>query len=161
MGGETQFFKPNQSSNLEFYFPRDEHANNYITDAIQCYWIIEIMKYFAWHHLCLLAYNGVKCVLTIWITLRHLGSSPVFCVIVVSLSSSCVLHADCCQCLWIVHYWLPYRFSLTFMNSFFLRVRCFWYLVRRVWRYQRGNQNLYVEEEQTTQWPKEKVQKDK
>jgi hypothetical protein len=32
---------------------------------------------------------------------------------------------------------------------------------RRVWRYQRGNQNPYVEEEQTTQWPKEKVQKDK
>ena len=28
-------------------------------------------------------------------------------------------------------------------------------------RYQRGNQNPYVEEEQTTQWPKEKVQKDK
>ena len=24
---------------------------------------------------------------------------------------------------------------------------------RRVWRYQRGNQNLYIEEEQTTQWP--------
>jgi hypothetical protein len=33
--------------------------------------------------------------------------------------------------------------------------------VRRVWRYQSGNQNLYIEEEQTTQWPKEKVQKDK
>jgi hypothetical protein len=32
---------------------------------------------------------------------------------------------------------------------------------RRVWRYQRGNQNLYIEEEQTTQWPKEIVQKDK
>ena len=31
----------------------------------------------------------------------------------------------------------------------------------RVWRYQRGNQNPYIEEEQTTQWPKEKVQKDK
>jgi len=31
---------------------------------------------------------------------------------------------------------------------------------RRVWRYQRGNQNPYIEEEQTTQWPKEKVQKD-
>ena len=31
----------------------------------------------------------------------------------------------------------------------------------RVWRYQRCNQNLYIEEEQTTQWPKEKVQKDK
>jgi hypothetical protein len=32
---------------------------------------------------------------------------------------------------------------------------------RRVWRYQRGNQNPYIEEEHTTQWPKEKVQKDK
>jgi len=29
---------------------------------------------------------------------------------------------------------------------------------RRVLRYQRGNQNPYIEEEQTTQWPKEKVQ---
>jgi hypothetical protein len=32
---------------------------------------------------------------------------------------------------------------------------------RKVWRYQRGNHNPYSEEEQTTQWPKEKVQKDK
>jgi hypothetical protein len=32
--------------------------------------------------------------------------------------------------------------------------------LRRVWRYQRGNHNPYIEE-QTTQWPKEKVQKDK
>ena len=32
---------------------------------------------------------------------------------------------------------------------------------RRVWRYQRGNQNPYIEEEQTTQWPKEEVHKDK
>jgi hypothetical protein len=28
-------------------------------------------------------------------------------------------------------------------------------------RYQRVNQNMYIEEEQTTQWTKEKVQKDK
>ena len=28
-------------------------------------------------------------------------------------------------------------------------------------RYQRCNQNPYIEEEQTTQWPKEKIQKDK
>jgi len=28
-------------------------------------------------------------------------------------------------------------------------------------RYQRGNQNPYIEEEQTTQWPKKKVKKDK
>jgi hypothetical protein len=33
--------------------------------------------------------------------------------------------------------------------------------LRRVWRYQKGNQNLYIKKEQTTQWPKEKVQKDK
>ena len=33
--------------------------------------------------------------------------------------------------------------------------------LRRVWRYQRGNQNPYINEEQITQWPKEKVQKDK
>jgi hypothetical protein len=32
---------------------------------------------------------------------------------------------------------------------------------RRVWRYQRGNQNPYIEEEQTTQWPNEQVEKDK
>ena len=33
-------------------------------------------------------------------------------------------------------------------------------VLRRVWRSQRGNQNPHIEE-QTTQWPKEKVQKDK
>ena len=32
---------------------------------------------------------------------------------------------------------------------------------QKSWRYQRGNQNPYIEDEQTTQWPKEKVQKDK
>ena len=35
------------------------------------------------------------------------------------------------------------------------------HLVRKVWRYQRGNQNLYIKEEQTTQCPQEKEQKDK
>ena len=34
-------------------------------------------------------------------------------------------------------------------------------LLSRVWRNQRDNQKPYIEEEQTTQWPKEKVQKDK
>ena len=33
-------------------------------------------------------------------------------------------------------------------------------ILRRVWIYQRGNQNPYIEEEQTTQW-QNKVQKDK
>ena len=31
-------------------------------------------------------------------------------------------------------------------------------LTSKVWRYQRGNQNPYIEEEQTTQWPKEEEQ---
>jgi len=31
----------------------------------------------------------------------------------------------------------------------------------RGWRYQRGIQNSYIKEEQTTQWSKEKVKKDK
>ena len=35
------------------------------------------------------------------------------------------------------------------------------YFVWRVWRYQMGNHNPYIEEEQKTQWSKEKVQKDK
>jgi hypothetical protein len=34
-------------------------------------------------------------------------------------------------------------------------------LIGRVLRNQRDNQNPYIEEEQTTQWPKEKAQKDK
>jgi hypothetical protein len=33
--------------------------------------------------------------------------------------------------------------------------------IRRAKRYQRGNHNPYIEEKQTTQWPKEKVQMDK
>ena len=35
------------------------------------------------------------------------------------------------------------------------------YTARRVWRWQRGNQNPHIEEEQTTLWRKEKEQKDK
>ena len=61
-----------------FHFTRGEHANHYITNAIQCYWIIEIRKYFAYHHLCLLVLSGVKRVMTIWETLRHLGLPKVF-----------------------------------------------------------------------------------
>jgi len=55
------------------------------------------------------------------------------------------------------------------MNGFNERILCAERLgvkaevkyIRRVWRYQRGNQNPYIEEEQTTQWPKEKALKDK
>jgi hypothetical protein len=67
---------------------------------------------------------------------------------------------------------LPIRFitfeNLTWMNhprnqnGFYIMSR--WnsgLCVRWVWKYQRGNQNPYIEEELTTQWPKEKVQKSK
>jgi hypothetical protein len=37
------------------------------------------------------------------------------------LFSSCVLCAQCWQCLWIVHSWLPIRFSLTFIKVSKLR----------------------------------------
>jgi hypothetical protein len=32
---------------------------------------------------------------------------------------------------------------------------CYLTVSRRVWRYQMGNRNLYIEEEQTTQWPQD------
>jgi hypothetical protein len=35
------------------------------------------------------------------------------------------------------------------------------FVLWRAWRYEQVNQNPYIEEEQTTQWPNEKVQKDK
>ena len=39
-------------------------------------------------------------------------------------------------------------------------LRCLYLERRRVWRYQSCNQNPYIKE-QTTQWPKQKVQSDK
>ena len=62
--------------------------------------------------------------------------------------------------------WTPYcgilttHFNVSTCNSKMLwDLQLIFY--RRVWRYQRGNQNPYIEEEQTTQWPKEKVQEGK
>ena len=52
----------------------------------------------------------------------------------------------------------------TLMNQNYMLFNYFfskWLSIRRIWRYQRGNQNQYIEEKQTTQWPKEKVQKNK
>jgi hypothetical protein len=37
------------------------------------------------------------------------------CVFCFCLSSSCVLSTQCCQFLWILHIWLHFRFSLTFI----------------------------------------------
>ena len=57
------------------------------------------------------------------------------------------------------------RFFAASANYFYILWQCTYIMFilqcpRRAWRYQRGNQNPYIEE-QTTQWPKEKVQKDK
>jgi hypothetical protein len=41
----------------------------------------------------------------------------------ICLSSSCILCAQCCQCLWIVHSWLPLRFSQTFISDIFITVK--------------------------------------
>ena len=58
-------------------------------------------------------------------------------------------------------YPLEYRTSVETLVHQTGQICCRWNNLRRVWRYQRGHQNPYIEEEQTTQWPKEKVQKDK
>jgi hypothetical protein len=54
-----------------------------------------------------------------------------------------------CESTNICGFWLPLWYLQTLHKS------------RRDWRYQWGNHNPYIEEEQTIQWPKEKVQKDK
>ena len=50
----------------------------------------------------------------------------------------------------------PFSCNLSYIFFHYYRVctRC-----RRMWRYQRGNQNPYIEK-QTKQWPEEKVQRD-
>ena len=53
-------------------------------------------------------------------------------------------------------YWCPLLFKCPMSHGTMKHM-----LARWVWRYQKGNQNPYIEEEQTTQWSKENVQKDK
>ena len=44
------------------------------------------------------------------------SKSNTYCVVFLfCLSSSCVLCPQCCQFLWIVHFWLPLRYSLAFI----------------------------------------------
>ena len=59
-------------------------------------------------------------------------------------------------------YSLPYNSPLKSEKQCFIRVIIHnaIYILRRVWRYQSGNQNPQIDEEQTTQWIKEKGQKD-
>jgi len=41
--------------------------------------------------------------------------SVLCCVFVLCLSTSCVVCAQWCHCLWVVHSWLPLRFVLPFI----------------------------------------------
>ena len=64
--------------------------------------------------LCLLAHSGVQHILS--------------CVFVLFFL---VLYTLCCQFLWIVHFWLPYRYSLTFIFNICLYNRCLPPLIER------------------------------
>ena len=58
-----------------------------------------------------------------------------------------------------VFWYRPWKFK--YENQYWIYTTPIMSIARRVWRYQRGNQNPYIEEEQTTQWQKKKEQKDK
>jgi len=51
-----------------------------------------------------------------WREIWQFGNFCVLFLFAFCLSSSCVLCAQCCQCLWVVNFWLPLRFSLTFIG---------------------------------------------
>ena len=46
----------------------------------------------------------------------RIGVSSTYCVVVFFCLFSIVLCTLCCQFLWIVHFWLPLRYSLTFIK---------------------------------------------
>jgi len=58
-----------------------------------------------------------------------------------------------------INYATFYFYKILTVQS--LNITCLIRIQIRVWRYQRSNQNTYIEEGQTIQWPKEKGQKDK
>ena len=59
-----------------------------------------------------------------------------------------------------IHHLFVFQIDTNYNRIVWLTVdKKFSYYLRRVWRYQRGNQNPYIEE-QTTQWPKVNVQRD-
>ena len=80
-----------------------------------------------------------------------------------------ILVIDECKKKWVFQYYRD--IPITYINwQFLLQLkRCndmhllshYSLNIGRVWRYQRDNQNPYIEEEHTTQWPKENKQKDK
>ena len=67
-----------------------------------------------------LGFSGIR-VLVVSVLLNFLVFRVVF-----RLFSSCILCAQCCQCLCIVHSWLPLRFSLTFFKTICWNFKFYW-----------------------------------
>jgi hypothetical protein len=68
--------------------------------------------------------------------------------------------------IYIIVMWIPFNKtsgrivkSIIVLWTLFHETSVGMVISRRVWRYQRGNQNPYIKEDQTIQWPKGKVQK--
>ena len=81
--------------------------------CFQCLWIVH-----SWlpHRFSLTFICAVSCapnVSSVWIVLDC--SFLITSLVVSNVYLSCVLCAQCCRCLWIVHSWLPHRLSLTFI----------------------------------------------
>ena len=58
-----------------------------------------------------------SCLIYVIYVYLHIVVSNTYCVVVLfCLSSSCVLCTQCCQFFWIVHSWLPLRFSLVYLH---------------------------------------------
>ena len=68
----------------------------------------------------------------------------------------CIIHKKVCSVETSCEYKMFYLISLRDLNFIYLKKNQYIYSVKIVWRYQRGNQKLYIEEGQTLQWPKRK-----
>jgi hypothetical protein len=78
-------------------------------------------------------------------TIQRNGPSVFSNVYLFCLSSYCVLCTQCCQFLWIVHSWLLFRFSLTFLCFVCLRPVSCVPNVRNVRENRRSNQEWTIQ----------------
>jgi hypothetical protein len=68
---------------------------------------------------------GSCLIYVICVSLRIMVSNTYCVVFLFCLSSSCIVCAQCCQYLWIVHSWLLIRFSLTYIYKLFYQWNTF------------------------------------
>ena len=91
---------------------------SYLGCSVRLYlqlFVAGLMSYL--HYLCLFVYSGVKhilcCVVVLFVFILCTLCCQFLCVIVLFVFILCTL---CCQFLWIVQFWLPLRYSLTFIK---------------------------------------------